>query len=448
MSPDAQWIEAVLWSALWQSSAWLLVGLVAGALLRGRPARAHAVMLLCILGAALTPVLGAAFRLGGLGLLPGLNRSVDVAELAARLSGDDGAAAIPAVITAAHLLAAAWLAVSVVAILRLARSARRGRHLLAQATRLESGRLHGEALRAAERMGLAGLPQLYRSTAVRCPVIWCWGSRPTVILPVRDVDPDGLFGVLCHELAHYKRRDHIWTLVGELALCVLPWNPLAWVAVRRMRDLCEQACDAWAITAGQSPTTYAETLLDMVPHQAIALAPSAVGGRRAVARRIHRILGPRPDDPTSGLRWVTIMGIATTLVLAGVSLGHRRPPTIEVVADNGATAPLVGPDVIAIPGELDLGIAGPGESRTHEIVLCNRSTTPRAVFGASASCGCTTVSEFVPQTLDPGECLKLDITMTAPAEPGTRKTKHVTFDIEGQPPLELAVHLLAADRQP
>ncbi len=68
MSPDAQWIEAVLWSALWQSSAWLLVGLVAGALLRGRPARAHAVMLLCILGAALTPVLGAAFRLGGLGL--------------------------------------------------------------------------------------------------------------------------------------------------------------------------------------------------------------------------------------------------------------------------------------------------------------------------------------------------------------------------------------------
>ena len=186
----------------------------------------------------------------------------------------------------------------------------------------------------------------------------------------------------------------------------------------------------------------------MVPHRPITLAPSAVGGRRAVARRIHRILGPRPDDPTSGVRWVTFVALATTLVLAGVSLGHRRPPTIEVVADNGASAPLVGPDVITIPGELDLGIAAPGEAATHEIVLCNRSTTPRAVFGASTSCGCTSVSEFDPQVLDPGECLKLDITMTAPAEPGTRKTKHVTFDIEGQTPLKLAVHLLAADRAP
>ena len=65
MAPNAIGIEAVLWSALWQSTAWLIAGLLASTLLSRRPARAHAVLLLCILGAALTPLATAGFRLAG-----------------------------------------------------------------------------------------------------------------------------------------------------------------------------------------------------------------------------------------------------------------------------------------------------------------------------------------------------------------------------------------------
>ena len=39
--------------------------------------------------------------------------------------------------------------------------------------------------------------------------------------------------------------------------------------------------------------------------------------------------------------------------------------------------------------------------------------------------------------------MTVEVTMTAPVEPGTLKTKYVTFDIEGQAPLKLAVHLQA-----
>ena len=446
MDPGATWIDAVLWSALWQSSAWLLAGLVAGGLLRRHPARAHTVVLLCVIAAALTPIASAGIRLVGLGLLPGINRSVGVADLAARLAGDDGVSVVPSLITWAHLLGAAWLALAALAILRLAVSVRQGRRLLAEATPIEGGPLAETARRAAARIGLTTTPQLYESAAVRCPVIWCWGGRPRLILPAGNHGHAGFFGVLCHELAHSKRRDHLASLAGELVLCVLPWNPLAWLAVRRMRDLCEQSCDAWAITAGQSPATYAEALLEMVPHRTPALAPAALGGRRRVGRRIRLILGSRPTDPSSGLRWMVPVGLAATLMVACASLAQRRPPTIEVVADNGESAPLIGPDVITIPSELDLGIAAPGEAKSREIVLCNRSTRVRAVFSATTSCGCTTVSEFPPQLLSPGECMKLDITMTAPVEPGAHKTKHVTFDIEGQAPLELAVHLMTAGR--
>ncbi len=447
MDAGATWIEAILFATLWQSSAWLLAGLAAGPLLRHRPARAHTVMLLCVIAAALTPMLSAAVRLSGLGLLASVNRSVGVADLAARLAGDDGVPLVPSALTWAHLLAAAWLVLTTLAILRLADSVRRGRRLLAEATPIADGPLAGVARRAAARLGLRSTPLLYESAAVRCPVVWCWGDRPRLILPAGDHGRVG-FGVLCHELAHSRRRDHLASLAGELVLCVLPWNPLTWLAVRRMRDLCEQSCDAWAITAGQSPATYAEALLAMVPHRTPALAPAALGGRRSVAGRIRLILGSRPTDPSTGLRWMVPVGLAAMLLTAGISLAQRRPPTIEVVADNGESAPLIGPDVITSPSELDLGIAGPGEARSREIVLCNRSTRPRAVFGAATSCGCTTVSEFEPQVLTPGECMTLEITMTAPVEPGTGKTKHVTFDIEGQAPLELPVHLFAADRNP
>ena len=84
MSPGASWIEALLRAALWQSSAWLLAGLVLSAVLARWPGRAHAVLLASIAGAVLTPLLGGVFRLAGWGLLPGTSEFVGLAELAAR----------------------------------------------------------------------------------------------------------------------------------------------------------------------------------------------------------------------------------------------------------------------------------------------------------------------------------------------------------------------------
>ena len=54
---SASWIESALSSALWQSSAWLIVGLVVSTLVARRPARAHGILLLCMGGAVLTPFL-------------------------------------------------------------------------------------------------------------------------------------------------------------------------------------------------------------------------------------------------------------------------------------------------------------------------------------------------------------------------------------------------------
>ena len=74
-----------------------------------------------------------------------------------------------------------------------------------------------------------------------------------LILPeaVADAGPgshDRWSAILCHELAHWKRADHLAALVAELLTCLLPWQPLAWVVRARMADLSELACDDWALT--------------------------------------------------------------------------------------------------------------------------------------------------------------------------------------------------------
>ena len=440
---STSWIEAALRSALWQSSAWLIVGLVVSTLVARRPARAHGILLLCMGGAVLTPLLGGAVRLAGLGLLPGLNRSVGVADLAARLAAGDGVAVPTAGLTWIHAAGMAWLALSVLAIARLAVSARRGRNLAADARPVDDTTTSAVCRRAATRLGLDDPPVVCESDVVRCPVIWCWGAGPKLILPSRGLDRERLFGVLCHELAHYRRRDHLASLAGELAMCLLPWNPLAWIANRRLRDLGEQACDSWAIASGASPTTYAETLLSLIPQPRLVLAPAACNGPKAIARRIRHILDGQ-QRPDLGRRWIVLAALATAVFVAGSAVAHRRPPTIEVVTASGDSAPLIGPDVITIPSRLDLGIGAPGEPVSRELLLCNRSERHHAVFGALTSCGCTTVSEFDPQSLGPGECMTVEVTMTAPVEPGMTKTKYVTFDIEGQAPLKLAVDLQSA----
>ncbi len=441
---SASWIEAALWSALWQSSAWLIVGIGASALVARHPARAHGILLLCMGGAVLTPLVGGAMRLVGLGVLPGLNRSVGVADLAARLAGGDGVPVAASGLTWIHAAGIAWGVLSVAAIARLAVSARQGRNLATGAWPVDDAMISAVCRRAARRLGLDDPPMVCESGAVRCPVIWCWGAGPKLILPSRRLDRERLFDVLCHELAHFRRRDHLSSLAGELAMCLLPWNPLAWIANRRLRDLGEHACDSWVIASGASPTTYAETLLSLIPQRRLALAPAAWNGRKAITRRIRHILDGQPRDPDLGRRWIGLAVLATALLIAGSAVAHRRPPTIEVVTDSGDSAPLVGPDVITIPSRLDLGIGAPGQPMSRELLLCNRSERHHAVFSAAASCGCTTVSEFDPQTLGPGECMTVEVTMTAPVEPGTTKTKYVTFDIEGQAPLKLAVDLQSA----
>lgn len=107
-------------------------------------------------------------------------------------------------------------------------------------------------------------PEVRESDAVRVPMTIGF-VRPHVLLPAswRTWEPGKLKSVLAHELAHARRGDFVWQLVGEVNLCFFWFHPVAWLLQRRLSLAAERACDDSAILAVGDHCVYARHLVDI-----------------------------------------------------------------------------------------------------------------------------------------------------------------------------------------
>jgi beta-lactamase regulating signal transducer with metallopeptidase domain len=93
-----------------------------------------------------------------------------------------------------------------------------------------------------------------------------WGLlAPRLLLPLQAAgwSEKRLAAVLLHELAHIRRGDCI-TLPLAHVFCAFFWfDPLVWLALRRLRSECECASDDQVIATGFSHADYAQHLLEI-----------------------------------------------------------------------------------------------------------------------------------------------------------------------------------------
>jgi TonB family protein len=133
---------------------------------------------------------------------------------------------------------------------------------IAKAARPAAGPLGTVADDAARAVRVARPVRLLYGDHPAMPVTWGL-IRPTIILPesARAWTDDRLHVVLCHELAHIRRGDWGAQLVAELLRAVYWFNPVAWIACRRLRLDSEHACDDAVLNAGVAAPAYASHLL-------------------------------------------------------------------------------------------------------------------------------------------------------------------------------------------
>ncbi len=145
------------------------------------------------------------------------------------------------------------------------------------------------------RLKLNGAVVLLRSSERQMPMTWGL-RRARVLLP----DEAGAWTsqrrelALLHELAHVKRRDSLVNCLAQI-VCALYWfNPLVWIAARKMRAEREQACDDLVLTSGSDAGDYAEELLEMAttfdPAPFAGVAASPMARRSTLEGRLLAIL--------------------------------------------------------------------------------------------------------------------------------------------------------------
>lgn len=198
--------------------------------------------------------------------------------------------------------------------------------ILRMSLRLRGGKRPNEELAGQVAMMAAQLGMLPIEARVvnglGSPCVWSV-VRPRLLWPAELPSPlplTAMQGLIVHELAHVKRRDH-W--VGWLELvggCVWWWNPLVWYVRHQLRENAELACDAWVV--GTLPTgrrAYAEALLAVCECVSKFSAPlpsvgATAGSRGAFERRLKMIARGKTQFRLSR------GGLLAALVLAATAL--------------------------------------------------------------------------------------------------------------------------------
>ena len=120
-------------------------------------------------------------------------------------------------------------------------------------------RLRRERLRA-QPAELVGHPALL--TEAIGPAVAGLRS-PVVFVPqwVLALDEPSQRLLMAHEMEHVRKRDTAVLFAGALGAALVPWNPVVWWMVRRLRLAVEQDCDARVLAANPGVRRYADLLL-------------------------------------------------------------------------------------------------------------------------------------------------------------------------------------------
>ena len=372
--------EMSLWSWIWQSTLFVMIGLAGSFLLRRRPARACQGLFLAMVAAVLVPVMSALAAHFGLGLfapkpvahepeipyemvagdyqipiavLPtDVQINIEPAEVQVDMKAADTQVEMAPiepspVKTVSRSAGVPWRSVFVfgwtIAMLfllaRLCIAFVGGVCLLRRTKPLQCERIRRAIMSARIRLGITRDLWIRSGKDVRSPMIWCWSNPPVLLIP-GDLDDDvNWMDVICHELAHWRRRDHVIGLVAELAVCILPWNLLLWWAKKRIVRLSEQACDDWVLAGGRAGTEYAQSLLNLSPKVQMAFLPTMIGKEKPMKERIHRIVKDRCGNPHVGLRWTLAMTIIAATLTVGVAFAQRRAASPETPDRDEQPAP-------------------------------------------------------------------------------------------------------------
>jgi len=230
--------------------------------------------------------------------------------------------------------------------------------------------------------------------------------HPEIILPsnFQGWSESILSDVLVHELSHIRRLDWVSMLLCQGLICAYWFNPLVWMAARKVDEEAEHSCDAVVIQQGRSNTEYAEHLLLIAREcrdQRRLLAQMIVD-RKLLANRITTILenamkATKIDRKVIGLTLV----LAVTLM---VGLGNLQFISVQAQGPDQEIMVLNDVEPVYPSGAASEGIEGwvhlrfniTDEGRVDASSIELLDSEPSGIFDSSAAAA-VPLLEFLPR---------------------------------------------------
>jgi len=170
--------------------------------------------------------------------------------------------------------------------------------------------------------------------------------------------------VLAHELAHLVRHDTLWLLAARTLAGVFFFQPLHFVALKRLRVLSELRCDDWAVERTGRPVTLARCLTRVASWRSsgggrLPLPAMAGSSKSHLGVRVRRLVARSyPQPPGRVPRWlkVSMAPLVVLFVAAAPGVVERSRPVAPAPpppASLGAPVALVaGAPLVSTSAEL------------------------------------------------------------------------------------------------
>lgn len=236
-------------------------------------------------------------------------------------------------------VASFWLLCSGALLLVLAVSYRRLRRRLADRTFITSGPVFRLFEGLLHRTGVARQPRLSRTGALQVPIAQ-GVLQPEICLPERalHLEKDEQESLLAHELAHLVRRDPTWLLFSRTLESLFFFQPLNFVARKKLQEIAELRCDDWAARSTGRPASLARCLTEVagwgLEHRRSPV-PAMATTEKGLRHRVCRLLQPISESRSP--RWLQPALGAALLAFALIAPGVV--PASEVPAPEPPEAP-------------------------------------------------------------------------------------------------------------
>jgi TonB family protein len=271
---------------------------------------------------------------------PAASRGVSAAATAAGAA--TRASALPSGLNLGRIAGVTWITGLAISLIVMAVGFARLTWIASKSERLVAGRWAELGAELARRQSVRRRIRLLQSAHPSLLVTWgLW--RPAIILPegARRWSEDRIRVVLLHELAHIRRGDWLTQLVAECLRAVYWFNPLVWVASRRLRQESEHACDDAVLSGGVAGPEYATHLLDLARSISRDRTPwlpaPAMARPSSLERRFVAMLNPDANRRpiTRPARFATSLAItALSILVAGFGAAQTFSTFSGLVFDS------------------------------------------------------------------------------------------------------------------